>query len=229
MIILFVKNMFILLILLIEYPFSSIITLYLRKKSAKILHEHNSEQTTKQTQSIFKSFINGVLNYEIRLASNININSFRVFLYKKMFHMQIGRFASIYPNVLILCPWKINIGENVIIGSNTVLDGRNGIFIGDNVNISSHVSIWTMQHDANDNDFKCVGGPVNICNRVWLSSGCVVLPNITVSEGCVISANSVVTKNTVPFGIYCGYAATFKKKRNEDINYCFKGEHTWFL
>ena len=42
---------------------------------------------------------------------------------------------------------KFHIGEDCIVGDNCLLDCRNGICIGVNVNLSSEVHIWTEQHD----------------------------------------------------------------------------------
>lgn len=46
------------------------------------------------------------------------------------------------------------IGERSVIGNDCILDGRNGTQIGKDVNISSGVSIWTLQHDVNDSEFR---------------------------------------------------------------------------
>ena len=67
----------------------------------------------------------------------------------------------------------MTIGNSNIIGDNALLDARSGLTIGNNVNISSNVSIYTLQHDHRDPYFdvaknKC--SSVMIGDRVWLGS-----------------------------------------------------------
>lgn len=39
-----------------------------------------------------------------------------------------------------------------------------------------------------------------------------MLDVVTIAKGCVVGANAVVTKNTIPFGIYVGVPAKIVKK-----------------
>ena len=188
----------------------------------------NNLSSTTNHSSFLKNVVFGIINYQLIMLSTLNFNYIRVFLYRHMFHMIIGGNASMYPRIKVLSPWKISIGKNVIIGSGVVLDGRNTLQIGNNVNISSNVCLWTMQHDINDVDFKCSGGRVIVEDRVWLATNSTVLPNVIVREGCVLSSNAVLTKNTEAFGVYCGIPAVLKKNRNHRINYSFHGEHVFF-
>lgn len=45
-------------------------------------------------------------------------------------------------------------GAGTVIGDACSLDGRNGIVIGENVNMSTAVYIYTEQHDINDPWFE---------------------------------------------------------------------------
>lgn len=65
-----------------------------------------------------------------------------------------------------------------IIGDNAILDARGGLEMGKNVNLSSNVSIYTLQHDHRDPDFNCTNfnAKVTIDDRVWLGSNVIVLP-----------------------------------------------------
>lgn len=72
--------------------------------------------------------------------------------------MDISDNVVIYKGCKFRAPYKIHIGANSIIGEDCELDGREGIFIGENVNLSSYVRIWTGQHSVNSPDFSIVGG-----------------------------------------------------------------------
>lgn len=74
----------------------------------------------------------------------------RNFLYRNIFRVHIGKNAVIYYGAEIRSPWNLHIGEGSVIGDRAILDARNGIYIGENVNLSSGVWIWTLQHNVND-------------------------------------------------------------------------------
>ena len=79
-----------------------------------------------------------------------------------------------------------------------LLDARRGLTLGNNVNLSSNVSIYTEQHDHRDPYFRCTHPEtkaVKIEDRVWLGSNVVVLPGVTIGEGAVCCAGCVVTKD----------------------------------
>jgi acetyltransferase-like isoleucine patch superfamily enzyme len=115
--------------------------------------------------------------------------------------------------------WNIVLGAYSLIGIENKIDGRGGVLIGSNVNMSHQVSIWTMQHDVNDADFAAVVGTVVIEDYVWLGNKVTVLPGVTVAKGCVVAAGAVVTKDTEEFGIYAGIPAKRVGERSRDLRY----------
>ena len=68
--------------------------------------------------------------------------------------------------------------------------------------------------------FEDVTEPIIIENDVWIGSGAILLPGITVANGTIIGAGSVVTKSTEPYGVYVGNPARLIRKRfdQERIN-----------
>lgn len=135
------------------------------------------------------------------------------------FGMTIGKHSWIYMGAEVRNARGISIGHDCSIGHDVVLDGRNGLKIGNNVNISSSVWIWTMQHDPQSPDFASEGGPVIIEDFVWLSGRVIVLPDITVAEGTVVAAGAVVTRSTEPFSIVGGIPAKKIGERNRNLRY----------
>lgn len=117
-------------------------------------------------------------------------------------------------------------GGGTIIGDNAILDARSGLELGENVNLSSNVSIYTLQHDHRDPHFKCTpksGKPVKIGDRVWLGSNVIVLPGITIGEGAVCCAGCVVTKDVEPYAVVAGIPARKVNERPRDLVYEFRG------
>ena len=130
----------------------------------------------------------------------------RAFLYRAL-GLRLGRRAVIYSGAEIRHPRLIDIGNSSIIGHNAILDGRKGIRIGSNVNLSTGVWIWTVQHDYQDPDFADVGAPVEIQDYVWISCRVIILPGVIIGEGAVVAAGAVVTKSVPPYTIVGGVPA----------------------
>ncbi len=82
--------------------------------------------------------------------------------------------------------------------------------IGNNVLIAPNVTISTAGHPI-DAEIRASGQqfslPVTIEDNVWLGSGVIVNPGVTIGRNSVIGAGSVVTKsippNVVAVGVPC--------------------------
>ena len=94
-----------------------------------------------------------------------------------------------------------------------------GLYIGENVNISSDVKFYTLQHDYNSSDFKAVGAQVIVEDYVWVSVRAIILPGVTIGKGAVIAAGAVVTKDVEPYSIMGGIPAKKIGERNKELNY----------
>ena len=165
----------------------------------------------------FRLFFDSIVWLIIFLLSFLPIQILRT-LILKMMGLKIGK-SIIYGGFKIRKPSKIKIGNGTVIGHYASLDGRNNITIGDNVNLSSEVMIWTMDHDLNDSKFKASGGPVIIDDYAWISTRAIILPNITIGKGAVVAAGAVVTKNVESFDIVAGVPAKKIGTRNKNLNY----------
>lgn len=81
------------------------------------------------------------------------------------------------------------------------------ISIGDNVTLSSNVTI--LAHDASTNIAGCGTklGTVKIGSNVFIGTGSIVLCNVTIGDNVIIGAGSVVTKNCSSNSVYAGNPA----------------------
>ncbi len=169
-------------------------------------------------------FFSGFVQYTLIIVGYIPSSFLRKIIYKFLFGMKIGRYSTIHHGAKIRAPWKIEIGRNTIIGDCAILDGRNGLFIGNNVNFSTGVWVWTMQHDMNSPDFSASGGPVKIEDYVWASCRVTILPNVIIGKGAVLAANSVVTKDVLPFIVAGGIPAKKIGERSRDLKYTLRSK-----
>ena len=177
------------------------------------------------------TWLEGLLRLNLLLVGYIPSHHVRNFLYRKVFCVHLEKNAVIYYGAEIRSPWNLYVGEGSVIGDKAILDARHGIYIGKNVNFSTGVWIWTLQHDVNATDFGTTnqGGSVTIGDRAWLSCRTVVLPNVSIGEGAVIAAGGVVTKSVDEFSIWGGVPCKKIGTRSRDLEYCFEGEHIHFF
>lgn len=175
-------------------------------------------------------------NFKYRLClkwiGTIPSHHIRNFFYKYAYALQLGKDATIYYGCEFRSPANIAIGKGSIIGDCAILDGRAGITIGENVNFSSNVSIWTMQHDYRDPMFRCTPdhyGSVIIKDRAWIGPNVIILHDVTIGEGAVIGAGAVVTKDIPAYSLAAGVPAEVIGERPKNLLYSFNGSHARFL
>lgn len=171
----------------------------------------------------------GLMRYSTIIIGRIPSLFIRKIIFKYIFNMKISRGTVIQGGCEFRSPWNIEIG-NSIIGNSCILDGRSGIYIGNNVVFGNGVHIWTEQHDVNSPYFavtKRCRQPVIIKERSWICSDCTILPGIVVENGCVVASRSCVTKNCQSFSIYAGIPAKKISDRNKDLKYTIDKKSSW--
>lgn len=215
----------------------------LRAQKDKLLHSENTdsvlnpqkaENHTKRRKviTIITDCLDGFTFLFFKIIGYVPVHFIRNFIYRYVFHMKIAKKAVIYYGLEARNPWNIEIGKGSIIGDRCILDARYGIMIGKNVNVSTGVWIWTLQHDVNSGSFgtEGQGGTVIIEDRTWISSRVSILPGIHIAKGCVIACGAVVTKNCDErFSILGGIPARIIGTRETHLLYEFDGKHRFFI
>ena len=119
------------------------------------------------------------------------------------------------------------IGNNIHIAPFSLMIGKGHIYLGDFVNISSRVCIYSSNDDYSgefmtspvipDDLTNILKAPVKIDKHVIIGSGSIILPGIKLSEGVAIGALSLVNKDCDSFCIYAGVPAVKIKERKKNI------------
>lgn len=173
----------------------------------------------------------GLLRYAIFKISLFPSPRIRKLYYKSM-GADISRKVIFHFKTELRSPWCLKVGEGTIIGDNAILDARSGIVIGKNVNLSSNVSIYTLQHNHRSPNFDCEFKDrdlkIEINDRAWLGSNVTVLPGVTIGEGAVVCAGAVVTKDVPPYAVVAGIPAKIVGSRPQNLQYEFDGKSCWF-
>lgn len=202
-----------------------------KRTNCKLNNSAKENVNTSLKKRIFRKIDNilyGLCRYMSIFIGYVPSHTFRRFILKNVFCMDIDKHAVIHGGCEIRSPWNIKIGNSVI-GVGSILDGRNGIEIEDNVVFATGVWIWTEQHDANDPYFRCLdkGGKVVIKERAWVGNRVVILPKTTIGEGSVVAAGAVVTHDCKDFVMYAGVPAKEIHDRNRDLKYCDVTKSVW--
>ena len=116
-------------------------------------------------------------------------------------------------NAVVEQPLFCTYGTNTTVGDNFFMNvgGRlmdsGKITIGDNVFIAPNVCIITEEHSMVVEE-RIRGleytHPVTIGNNVWICTGALVLPGVTIGDNSVVGAGSVVTKDIPPNSLAVG-------------------------
>lgn len=120
-----------------------------------------------------------------------------------------------FGNFEVRNPRGLNIEDGCSIGLRVMFDARKGIHIHNNVTISSDVMIWTLHHDYNDINFKCIGDQVEIEDYAWICSRSIILPGVRIGKGAVVACGAVVTKDVPDYSVVGGVPARIIGKRNQ--------------
>lgn len=130
------------------------------------------------------------------------------------FHANTGLFLGAYGDAT--GDPQIVIGNDVIVNYDCQITAVCKVEVGDEVLFGSRVLITDHLHGAIDSGALSLPpirrklyskGPVSIGNRVWIGSGVVVLPGVSIGDNCIIGANSVVTRSFGPGSVIAGAPA----------------------
>jgi acetyltransferase-like isoleucine patch superfamily enzyme len=111
----------------------------------------------------------------------------------------IGKNCHIAPYVQLdwLYPSQITIGDNVAIGSNTM--------------IFAHINIGNNEFFKNEKYPRRVM-PVNIKSGAWINPGSIITAGITIGENSIVSIGSVVASDVPDYCIVAGNPARVVKQ-----------------
>ena len=192
---------------------------YLRRRFARYLFDKVGSNV------IFGNNISLYSPHKIRLGNNVAISSnCRLDLKSEgNTNLSIGNNVLIGANTIIRCRFggTLDIGDNLVIGDNCIIASRDtSVKIGDKVLIAAYCYIiGGSSHNFERVDIPIYDQPLTpakglvIEDDVWLGAGVKVLDGVTIGRGSVIGAGAVVTESIPEFSIAVGIPAKVIRKR----------------
>jgi acetyltransferase-like isoleucine patch superfamily enzyme len=129
----------------------------------------------------------------------------RRLLAKRIF-ASCGENFKAFQNVEFSFGYGMEVGDNVVIHRNVLLDDRGGIRMGNNVSVSDYANIYSHTHSIVDQ--RDVTNALTILeDGVRITYHATVLAGVHVGEQGMVGANAVATKDVRPYHVYVGIPA----------------------
>lgn len=172
--------------------------------------------------SPFRMFLWRLRDSMIRATGLLPFNGLRIFVYRRLWGLKIGNRVRVEGGCTIWGPKRVTLGEGTVVNRSVILDGRFPLTIGSNVCIAIRTVILTLEHDlADQKGFRAVGAPVHVGDRVFIGTGAIVLPGVSIGEGAAVAAGAVVTRDVRPYSIVGGVPARPIGERPRELTYEF--------
>jgi len=120
---------------------------------------------------------------------------------------KIGRNVRIYPTAHVFYPWRLVVGDDVIIGWDVELYSLGTITIGNSVIISQRARLCAGSHDYVQAHLPLLRPPITVESGVWICADAFVGPGTTVGSGAVVAARAVAVKDVPPDSLVGGNPA----------------------
>ena len=91
---------------------------------------------------------------------------------------------------------------------------RGQLSLGDRVSIAPKCAFILMSHPNNSHirqHIKTKPAIITVGHDVWIGTGAIILPSVTIGEGAIIGAGAVVTKDVPSFAVVGGNPARILK------------------
>ena len=118
----------------------------------------------------------------------------------------VGENFKAFHFVEVSFGYNLEVGDNVVVHRNVLLDDRSGIVLGNNVSISDFASIFSHTHSIDDiQDIYNI--PTILEDDVRITYGAIVLAGVRVGKQGMVGARAVATRDVRPYHVNVGIPA----------------------
>jgi acetyltransferase-like isoleucine patch superfamily enzyme len=127
-------------------------------------------------------------------------------LLAKHIFKRCGENFKAFHNVEFSFGYNLEVGDNVVVHRNVLLDDRGGIVLGNNVSVSDYANIYSHTHSIVDQR-DVTNATTVIDDGVRITYHATVLAGVHVHEQGMVGAMAVATKDVRPYHVYVGIPA----------------------
>ncbi len=117
-----------------------------------------------------------------------------------------GENFKAFQNVEVSFGYNLEVGDNVVVHRNVLLDDRGGIVLGDRVSISDYANIYSHTHSIVDQR-DVTDAVTRIDDDVRITYHATVLAGVHVGENGMVGAGAIATKDVRPYHVHVGIPA----------------------
>lgn len=117
-----------------------------------------------------------------------------------------GENFKAFHNVEFSFGYNMEVGDNVVVHRNVLLDDRGGIVLGNNVSVSDYANIYSHTHSIVEQR-DVTNATTVIDDGVRITYHATVLAGVHVHEQGMVGAMAVATKDVRPYHVYVGIPA----------------------
>ena len=140
------------------------------------------------------------------LGSNVHLGvRFRRILAPHIFK-RCGRNFKCFNFVEVSFGYNREVGDDVVVHRNVLLDDRGGIVLGDRVSISDYVNVYSHTHSIVDQRNVTLARTI-IEDDVRITYHATVLAGVVVGRNAMVGASAVATRDVRPFHVNVGIPA----------------------
>lgn len=119
---------------------------------------------------------------------------------------RVGRNFKCFHFVEFSYGYNMEVGDDVVVHRNVLLDDRGGIVLGNKVSISDYANVYSHTHDIVDQQ-NVSNLPTIIGDGVRITYHATVLAGTHVGENAMVGAMAVATRDVRPFHVNVGIPA----------------------
>jgi acetyltransferase-like isoleucine patch superfamily enzyme len=127
-------------------------------------------------------------------------------LLAKHIFKRCGENFKAFHNVEFSFGYNMEVGDDVVVHRNVLLDDRGGIRLGNNVSISDYANIYSHTHSIVEQR-DVTNATTVIDDGVRITYHATVLAGVHVHEQGMVGAMAVATKDVRPYHVYVGIPA----------------------
>jgi acetyltransferase-like isoleucine patch superfamily enzyme len=117
-----------------------------------------------------------------------------------------GERFKCFHNVEFSFGYNMEVGDNVVVHRNVLLDDRGGISLGNRVSISDYANIYSHTHSIVEQK-DVTNAMTRLDDDVRITYHATVLAGVHVAENGMVGAMAVATKDVRPYHVYVGIPA----------------------